>query len=207
MIYLMTGFADSASERLTSALPEERRAYTLRLPPKKQLASSAAYLLLRYGMEKEWGVPLSASLRVSYGEHGKPYTPDVSGYWNISHTKGMVACVLSQHQCGVDLQFHEKVSPAVVTRVCTPEELRLCEHSPNLFYRFWCCKESYGKYLGLSLGEVLSTNTAAAAENDSITVDGVPIFLKEYPNTTLVVCGGEQEILEVSFAELLEWIA
>ncbi len=205
MIYLLFGLPPA--DRLTPFLPPDRAEKAERLSKAGRAASAAAYLLFRYAAAREWDLPLSAKLPISFSPLGKPYTPSLPGrYWNLSHTENAVSCVLSDRPCGIDLQAHRKIGQPVLRRVCTPAEYEAALQSDRLFFRFWCCKESYGKCRDLPLFTALRLNAFAAAANDRVTLDGLPFFLREWDGCTMAVCGGEEETVTVSANDLLTWL-
>ncbi len=102
----------------------------------------------------------------AHNEHGKPYIVGQPIHYNISHSGHFVVLVTADAEVGVDIQ--EKRSArmeSVAKRFFSNEEwqaISRCEseeEKKNLFYRIWCRKEAYGKYLGVGLSNsLLSVN-------------------------------------------------
>ena len=102
----------------------------------------------------------------AHNEHGKPYIVGQPIHYNISHSGYFVVLVTADAEVGVDIQ--EKRSArmeSVAKRFFSNEEwqeISRCEseeEKKNLFYRIWCRKEAYGKYLGVGLSNsLLSVN-------------------------------------------------
>ena len=72
-----------------------------------------AYLLLKRGLKEKYGI--TENPLFEYGEHGKPSIvghPEI--FFNISHCREAVACVLSDHPVGIDVEsvdrYHESVA-------------------------------------------------------------------------------------------------
>ncbi len=87
---------------------------------------------------------------ISKTEHGKPYIKKFPLDFNISHTRGFVACVLGK-DVGIDAQNIKRVSPAVIKRVCSEAEIIKIENAQKpdeQFIRFWTFKEAYTKMIG-----------------------------------------------------------
>ena len=62
----------------------------------------AAYLLLRYGLFREYGERTAPIFE--YEKREKPYITNISGaHFNISHCKNAVACILSDENTAVDI--------------------------------------------------------------------------------------------------------
>lgn len=110
-------------------------------------------------------VPISsADWRFAAGAHGKPYvahprlTPRI--HFNVAHTPGLVACVISvAHEAiGVDV---ERTNPPADTmrlaeRYFAPAEVHALRRlpaaeQPRRFVDYWTLKESYIKARGLGL--------------------------------------------------------
>ncbi len=103
-------------------------------------------------------------LAFGYSQNGKPY---LQGYphvfFNLSHSKDSVACVLSRQPIGLDIQAIGPYRPRVVKRFFTKEEQELLfstHQKDALFAGLWTRKEAYGKYLGCGITfSLLQQNT------------------------------------------------
>ena len=99
-------------------------------------------------------------------EHGKPYIVRDPIHYNISHSGQYVVLVTANSEVGVDIQEKRSAyKESVAKRFFSDKEwkdISKCESEEDKkesFYRIWCRKESYGKYLGTGLStEVLQTN-------------------------------------------------
>lgn len=120
-----------------------------------QKLSAAAGFLLLYGM-KQAGVPLALikSGEMVTGEHGKPMfkNEEIGMQFNLSHSGTKVACVISDSECGVDIERvnERRVKEPLIKKVCTQEEsdilLNMDEVSgKKLFFKLWTIKESVMK--------------------------------------------------------------
>lgn len=137
--------------------------------------------------EEVFGVPATSPLairameeRMDRGVDGKPFfTGKASNIlFNITHTKGLVACVVSTtRDVGIDAEYPREVSDAVILRVCSKEEqdaikrqgtLKVTQSdeaaheatqsdeathpvrilAPRAFFKAWTYKEAYSKFLG-----------------------------------------------------------
>ncbi len=95
---------------------------------------------------------------VVYGKQGKPYIKENPWYFNISHSEEYLLFVQGKYEIGADIQ---KVSPCNMERIAekcyTDEEKGFLgqadtpEEKLRRFYKIWCRKEAYGKYLGCGL--------------------------------------------------------
>lgn len=110
-----------------------------------------------------------ASWRYVTGIRGKPAIApgigDGSLRFNISHTRGLVACALVHHlDVGLDVEASDRGHADYVTvcRSFSPDEARLVSEAPadlrrDLFFRLWTLKESFLKATGEGLGRPLNS--------------------------------------------------
>lgn len=93
------------------------------------------------------------SLVVCRDGFGKPYLknfPDI--HYNISHTKGVIICAISNEPIGVDIERIKKVNHRIVKRFFTVNEqnyiLSNTGKQSERFIEIWTMKESYVKWQG-----------------------------------------------------------
>lgn len=109
-------------------------------------------------------------VKLNDDEHGKPFfdCPDdlfpggKPMYFNISHSKNYVMVGISDGPIGVDIQYMEPLKSDIASRFFHPDEQDLYmkasdEEYLETFFRIWCLKESYVKFLGTGLSEGLET--------------------------------------------------
>ena len=88
-----------------------------------------------------------------YNKYGKPYLKDSNIYFNISHTRNLVICAISDKEIGVDIEklvYNELVSK----RILNQKEYSILLNSKckeEIFTIMWTSKESYVKMLGIGL--------------------------------------------------------
>lgn len=115
----------------------------------------AVYLLLRSGLFREYGI--TAAPEFIFSEHGKPYLKDFGDiYFNMSHAKNAVCCIISSGENAVDITDIREVKNNVMRRVCDEDELRLIENSSDkhrAFLRLWTRKECLSKLSGNGMAE------------------------------------------------------
>lgn len=113
-------------------------------------------VLAKYMLLKFFRISFSAQ-HISYGHYGKPYLRDyTNAQFNISHSGKFVACAVSDHPIGVDIQeivpYHRDVAKCVFDQ----EKLSQIESSPDPsieFTKLWTQKEAYLKMVGIGLLE------------------------------------------------------
>ena len=98
-----------------------------------------------------------SSLVLARAEGGKPYFKDSEIKFNVSHSKGYVACAVSfGEELGVDIEAsdvsHERAKK-LAKRYFNEAEAERSKISPKIFKRYWSEKEAKAKFLGISLPE------------------------------------------------------
>lgn len=115
-----------------------------------------AHRLLRECLRTQ-GIDYSADTAVTFGEHGKPSLTDYpSVHYNLSHSDGIAACIVSDVECGIDCERVREFRPNVMGRVFSDSERELVEQSDDssldmMFFRLWTLKEAYIKAIGIGL--------------------------------------------------------
>lgn len=93
-----------------------------------------------------------SNYEIYYNKYGKPYLNN-GLYFNISHTKNIVVCVLSDKEIGIDIEYL-RYSDNIVKKCFNQKEKEIIKNSNNkkeIFTIIWTIKESYVKLLGIGL--------------------------------------------------------
>ena len=79
-------------------------------------------------------------------ENGKPYFKDSKIFFNYSHSKNYIACAISQHEVGIDIEeTNRNISDSIAKKYLDNEK----DNSKRI--EIWVKKESYSKLKGLGL--------------------------------------------------------
>lgn len=112
---------------------------------KNKRQSAIAYLLLRYGLRKEYGI--NENVVLSEGSCGKPYLSNYPFvHFNLSHCDKGVACMISDSAVGIDITSVKKENMSCMYSSMTADEIEKILHAENpavQFTKFWSLKESY----------------------------------------------------------------
>ena len=136
-----------------NALPAWRREKALqykKLDDRKR--SVLAFVLLQRALREEYGI--TEVPEFVYNEFGKPSLPNLPIHFSLSHCKNAVACAVNDHNIGIDVESIVPYNHDVPRRVCTADELKMLEQSPNkdvAFIKLWTMKEAISKYEGMGL--------------------------------------------------------
>lgn len=91
---------------------------------------------------------------------GKPYFSHGAVHFSISHTDGVVFCVLSDRPVGIDAEKKTRtVDPALAEKLLSPAEksrYAMAEDKNAALLRLWVLKEAYAKATGRGFGSYLS---------------------------------------------------
>ena len=156
MIYLyenLANYSDEAYLKDLQSLPAWRGEKALqykKLDDRKR--SVLAFVLLQRAQREEYGI--TEIPEFVYNEFGKPSLPNLPIHFSLSHCKDAVACAVSDHNIGIDMESIVPYNPDVARRVCSPAELEMLEKSTNKdveFIKIWTAKEAVSKYEGMGL--------------------------------------------------------
>ncbi len=123
------------------------------LPPRTKRHEWESYLalnLLRRALKEEYGI--TDCLAMEYAHHGKPYLRDHKDvYFNLSHCREAVACVVSLSEVGIDVESRGRYKESIARKVLSANEMEqvLAAKDPDLeFTRLWTMKEAVVKLTG-----------------------------------------------------------
>lgn len=84
--------------------------------------------------------------KIYLSENGKPYFKDSKIFFNYSHSKNYIACAISQHEVGIDIEeTNRNISDSIAKKYLNNEK----DNSKRM--EIWVKKESYSKLKGLGL--------------------------------------------------------
>lgn len=121
-----------------------------------------AHNLLRECL-KTYGITYCAETPLTKNDMGKPALaehPEI--HFNLSHAKGISACITADRECGIDCEQIREYRPNVAKRAFSASERELLESLPEdkrdiMFTRLWTLKESYVKAIGTGISYPLDT--------------------------------------------------
>lgn len=113
----------------------------------------AAYLLLKKGLETEYGI--TENVEFGYEKGGKPY---IKGHetihFNLSHSRTAVACAIHNKPVGIDIETVRPFKDSLARHVLSQSEYEKATVSADPAYEFtrlWTMKESLLKLIGCGL--------------------------------------------------------
>ena len=194
--------------KMLPALPDERREKAMRYKfHEGKVLCALSWLLLEHLLKKE--DIHHGSFEIKTGKNEKPYIPDDSFFFNISHTSGAVLAAAGFSPLGADIQrIMEKDYEPVAKRVLKPKELLLCTHSPEFqkeFARLWTLKESYIKYTGEGISALENVPDLSSFGKAGGALPNGPSFLTEEGDGLFIsICSNDaMKIMEIRLDEVL----
>ena len=147
----------------------------------KWLSLGAEYLLIQALNDLEIDY---SKIDIDLAENKKPILKNIENvFFNLSHSKDMAMCAISNKEIGCDIQAKSDNSLEIADRFFNKEEVDLIgqketlEEKKDLFYRLWTLKESYSKALGLGL------NIGLAEFQIQLTNDNISVSTKQNLDT------------------------
>ena len=113
-----------------------------------KILSIYSYWLLRYALNKDFGIQ---QFTFYFNEYGKPFLENQNVYFNISHCKNAIVCVLSENEIGIDMEEELIYDKGIADLICNENEKRMLKHTKkidSLFTNFWTSKECVLKHNG-----------------------------------------------------------
>ena len=135
-------------------ISDQRREQVLKFKHEQgQRLCVLAYQLLKEGLRQ--GYDITDNPIFEYNEHGKPSIvghPEI--FFNLSHCKEAVICVISDKPIGVDVECVREFKDSLVNYTMNDEEKAKIAKSDNpeaSFIRLWTMKEATAKLIGTGI--------------------------------------------------------
>ena len=124
-----------------------------------RLSYLAAHGLARFALSTIAREVSPRDWQFHYGERGKPELVNSTLRFNISHTHGLVGCVITPEiDCGIDVETIHRPTDIhrLAEKVLSPAERNALQNAPEeaqprLFFTYWTLKEAYVKARGCGI--------------------------------------------------------
>ena len=95
-------------------------------------------------------------INIIYNENGKPYIENSNIYFNISHSNNYAAVIVSNKECGIDIEKIRDINTDIIKIYASPNEQKyiLENNTITRLYEIYCLKEAYLKMYGLKLNNI-----------------------------------------------------
>lgn len=115
--------------------------------------SLIAYLLLMYGMKKEYGIDKQPDFLIE--KLGKPYLKDSKFSFNLSHSRSGVMCSIYNNKVGCDIES-VVLETIDAQSIFNQNEIDIICDNKKYFTKLWTLKEAYSKCTGFGFTKNLS---------------------------------------------------
>lgn len=114
----------------------------------KRNQSIIGYYLLKKFLKEDYNIEFNYLLE---NEYGKPYINEI--YFNISHSKNMIAIIISDRECGVDIEVSSDKNLRLANKILNNKELETISNYSNedkldYIMQKWVSIEAYSKMMG-----------------------------------------------------------
>lgn len=117
----------------------------------QKMQHDKSFDLLKLAAYDKYGITVTEK-DITQNKYGKPYFNYYHDlFFSISHTDGMSVCILSEVNCGVDIEKIESFHPKAAKRLFSDAEFAYTDYDAEKFCRIWTLKESYSKTVGTGL--------------------------------------------------------
>lgn len=122
---------------------------------KRYNVSLKAYSLLLTKLQEDFKLDIKNE-ELILNEFNKPYlkvNKDI--YFNISHSKDLIALIISDKECGIDIEYINQDAPLNISnKILSDNELNIYNKEDNkilYLFKVWTIKEAYYKALGVGI--------------------------------------------------------
>ena len=88
---------------------------------------------------------------IFYNEYGKPYIKNNPIYFNISHSGDYIVIIISDKECGIDIEKIRGLNNKIIDKICIDKEKKSIIDDKT-YTKIWTMKEAYSKYKGIGFG-------------------------------------------------------
>ena len=93
---------------------------------------------------------------IIFNEYGKPYLINNELYFNISHSNELIAIIIDDKECGIDIEFvdYSREVDKLAYKILSKSEQKKYENSQDkhkFFYKMWTKKETIFKFQGTGI--------------------------------------------------------
>ena len=153
-VYINTQIEDFDFEKEWHLISEQRRQQALLIHQlESRKLSVMAYRLLQEALETEYNIYDQPVF--DYPKGGKPILRDYPNiFFNMSHCRGGVACVVGNSPLGVDIETIRPFKSNLACYIFNDEDysqIITSEHPNETFVKLWTVREAIGKWSGKGL--------------------------------------------------------
>lgn len=146
--------------------------------------SSKAWSYLISIFKQQFNIDISNN-EILLNEYNKPYIKNLNYFFNISHSKNLVAIIISDKECGIDIEYINKnYNQDIIYKVLSQNEIKYynsCKNKINYFYSMWTKKEAYFKKIGMGINyKLLKEENDLSQVESKLIIDNDDEYILSY---------------------------
>jgi len=116
-----------------------------------KLRSSIGYYLLIKYLKEDFGIEINDE-DILTNKFDKPYIKNNSIYFSISHSLNFVGVLLSDNECGLDIQHDDNLThEKLAKKILLDKEYEMYEKNRDILFKKWVQIEAYYKKMGTGI--------------------------------------------------------
>lgn len=116
-----------------------------------KLKSSIGYYLLIKYLKEDFGIEINDE-NILTNKFDKPYIKNNPIYFSISHSLNFVGVLLSDNECGLDIQHDDNLThEKLAKRILLDKEYEMYEKNRDILFKKWVQIEAYYKKMGTGI--------------------------------------------------------
>lgn len=116
-----------------------------------KLRSSIGYYLLVKYLKEDFGIEINDE-DILTNKFDKPYIKNNPIYFSISHSLNFVGVLLSDNECGLDIQHDDNLThEKLAKKILLDKEYEMYEKNRDILFKKWVQIEAYYKKMGTGI--------------------------------------------------------
>lgn len=116
-----------------------------------KLRSSIGYYLLIKYLKEDFGIEINDE-EILTNKFDKPYIKNNPIYFSISHSLNFVGVLLSDNECGLDIQHDDNLThEKLAKKILLDKEYEMYEKNRDILFKKWVQIEAYYKKMGTGI--------------------------------------------------------
>lgn len=153
-----------------------------------KLVSILGEYLLAQLLKKYYNIDYK-KVKFNYNKNGKPFISNYNIFFNISHSHNFAACIISDNECGIDIELVRPVNLNIINTFTNSNEKEyILNNNADVYYRLFkifTLKEAYLKMMGSKITNIKNIKLIINS-NDIKCLDNNIIFFSKIDNNIII---------------------
>lgn len=153
-----------------------------------KLVSILGEYLLAQLLKKYYNIDYK-KVKFNYNKNGKPFISNYNIFFNISHSHNFAACIISDNECGIDIELVRPVNLNIINTFTNSNEKEyILNNNADVYYRLFkifTLKEAYLKMMGSKITNIKNIKLIINS-NDIKCLDNNIIFFSKLDNNIII---------------------